>query len=153
MSSEKKHTAPPNYLCLNTRKWNEGQRKDYSGEWQWRAWRHWCAQTIEGELQMPQEVNCICRRATRFCFNYGTNEINTRRLYQILCSLLHMGTCLTLSKDCRIYPGARCLTERESDLTLFDCQKKMTSDLFLFLLIHKNSYEQFPTSGYKKKTF
>lgn len=88
-----------------------------------------------------------------FPFNYGTNEMNTRRLYQIQRSVLHTGTSLTVSKDCRIYPGARCLTVRESDLALFDRRQKMTSDLFLFLLIHRNSYEQFPMLGYKQKTF
>lgn len=88
-----------------------------------------------------------------FAFNYGTNEMNTRRLYKILCSVLHTGTCLTVSKDCRICPGAGCLTGRESDLAPFDRQQKMTSDLFLFLLIHRNSYEQFPMLRYKQKTF
>lgn len=83
-----------------------------------------------------------------FTFNYGTNEVDTRRLY----SVLHTGICLTVSKDCRIYPGARCLTGRESDLAPFDCQQKMTSYLFLFVLIHRNSYEQLPMLGYKQKT-
>lgn len=49
-----------------------------------------------------------------FPFNCGTNEMNTRRLYQIQRSVLHTGTSLAVSKDCRIYPGARCLTVRDS---------------------------------------
>lgn len=79
--------------------------------------------------------------------------MNTRRLNQILCSVLHTGTCLTVSKGRRIYPGARCFTGRESDLTLFDCQQKMTSALFLFLLIHRNYRNNFPCWDTNRRHF
>lgn len=125
--------------------------------WSWRvtmeSMEQGCAQTIEGEFQVPQKWTAYAGGQWDFAFSDGTGEMNTRRLHQILCSALHTGSCLTVSKDCRIYPGARCLTGTESDLALFDCQQKMTSDLFLFLLIHRNSYEQFPMVGYKQKTF
>lgn len=75
-----------------------------------------------------------------FAINYGTSEIGTTMLSQILGSILHTGTSFTFSKDCKIYSGAKCLT---SDLSLFDCQEKMMSDLFLFLLIHRNSHKKY----------
>lgn len=79
--------------------------------------------------------------------------MNTRRLNQILCSVLHTGTCLTVSKGSRIYPGATCFTGRESDLAPFDCQKKVTSDLFLFLLIHRNYMNNYPCWDTNRRHF